>query len=481
MNRLYLMLAALLLAPTLAQAQYVRTQEVFPAHRYAAPTEFMPVPGHHHKVAVAYQPGIIRIHNLDSVAALPKVMLDITSLTHQDGEMGLLGLAFHPRFPDTNKVYVNYINFTSGTVRNTVIASFRIDTATMTGTAASREILLTYNQPYTNHKGGKVQFGPDGMLYIAAGDGGSQGDPTGNGQNKRVLLAKIMRIDVDRQDSGLAYAIPPDNPFADSAAPIRREIYAYGFRNPWRFTWDAPTNRLWVADVGQDTWEEVDTVISGGNYGWKLREGKHCYIPPTNCDRPGLIDPVVEYRHTLGCSITGGYVYRGSAVPIMQDRYIYGDYCTGRMWGVRLQNGVADSLFLAQAHTVGTAILNICTFGLDDDGELYVLHQPTGAIFKIVADPTATKPALQSAGLAAYPNPALQSLHVEFTLSASAKAGLRLVDVSGRETLSLFASKELTAGKQEFTLPTEKLPTGTYILELETPAGRQRIRVAVVR
>jgi glucose/arabinose dehydrogenase len=306
----------------------------------------------------------------------PVVFLDISGRIQSGGEEGLLGFAFAPDF-DRSGVF--FLDYTMANPRRTVIASFT-STANSAGPStssvanlASEAVLLEIMQPFPNHKGGQLAFGPDGYLYIAMGDGGSGGDPFRNGQNPNALLGKILRIDVKDRTK---YAVPPDNPFA--AGGGRGEIYAYGLRNPWRFAFDG--NDLWVADVGQDLFEEIDLVTKGGNYGWNVMEGKHCYNAKT-CDAAGMTPPIFEYGHDAGaCSITGGFVYRGSDIPELRGAYVYGDYCNGRIWALRYGGGqvAAQSEILASGFQVSS-------FAQDQKGELYVLqYAGTGGFFRIV-------------------------------------------------------------------------------------------------
>jgi glucose/arabinose dehydrogenase len=227
----------------------------------------------------------------------------------------------------------------------------------------SESILLEIAQPFSNHKGGRLVFGPDGYLYLGPGDGGSAGDPNGNGQNRSVLLGKILRIDVAQSP----YGIPPDNPFAGNTEGFREEIYAYGVRNPWRFSFDSVTGWLWVADVGQDLYEEIDIVEKGKNYGWNIMEGKHCYGSP-QCSTAGLVLPIWEYSHHEGQSITGGFVYRGAKLPELSGAYIYGDFVAGKIWALRYDGQAAPTNSL-----LSDTNLNISSFGIDKDGEIYFL------------------------------------------------------------------------------------------------------------
>src|SRR5919108_5627736 len=256
---------------------------------------------------VVEQPGTIRIVN--GGALLPTPFLDITGVDF-GGEKGLLGLAFHPNYAQSRRLYVNYDRVFGGQMQ-TVISEFQASTTNPNlADPATERILFTVNQPFPNHKGGQLVFGPDGFLYIGLGDGGSGGDPPGNGQSLQTMLGKMLRIDVDHTSSGLPYAIPPDNPFAGGGG--LPEIWAYGLRNPWRFSFDRPSGRLFCADVGQDHFEEVDLLQRGGNFGWNIMEGLHCFNPATGCNMSGLILPIAEYDHTEGDAVIGGYVYHGT-------------------------------------------------------------------------------------------------------------------------------------------------------------------------
>ncbi|NMC27957.1 MAG: PQQ-dependent sugar dehydrogenase [Syntrophomonadaceae bacterium] len=280
---------------------------------FRQPVEFLPAADGSDRVLVVEKGGRVLIFNNHSQVQSADIFLDITGrVDSRSSEKGLLGLAFHPRFAENGHFYVNYTNRTE-----TVVARYRVDLREPArGLADSEHIMLTIPQPYANHNGGHLAFGPDGYLYIAMGDGGSTGDPQGNGQNRATLLGKLLRIDVDKPDGNLAYGIPADNPFNGRQGGSRPEIFAYGFRNPWKFSFDRFPVRLWLADVGQDSVEEIDIVEKGLNYGWNIMEGSWCYPASRQCNAEGLQLPVWEYRHSLGKSIAGGYVYYGSLIPI---------------------------------------------------------------------------------------------------------------------------------------------------------------------
>ena len=331
------------------------------------------------RLFVALQEGEIVVFDGTRVRETP--FLDIRSLVACCGERGLLGVAFHPRYADNGWFFVYYTALNG----DITIARYTVSPAdpNRADPASAAIVLQIEHREHTNHNGGQLQFGPDGYLYAGTGDGGGGGDPLNNGQNRNSLLGKLLRIDVD----SLPYRIPPSNPFA-STAGTRPEIWAYGLRNPWRFSFDRRTGDLWIADVGQNEWEDVNlqraTSIGGENYGWRAMEGTHCFLPSTNCAQPGMVLPVIEYNHSAGgCSVTGGYRYRGPYKPLLADSYVYADFCSGTIFAAREgQDGVWRS----------TALLDtpffIATFGEDFAGDLYVASRAqSGALYRFV-DPT---------------------------------------------------------------------------------------------
>lgn len=328
------------------------------------------------RLFVVEQPGRIRIVQGGQLMSEP--FLDIVPKVQSSGnEQGLLSIAFHPEYATNGYFFVNYTDTDGDTrvERYTVSAGDpnRAD-------PGSARLIIGFEQPYRNHNGGQVLFGPDGMLYIPTGDGGSGGDPQGNGQKMSTLLGKILRIDVDGADP---YAVPSDNPFVGQTG-VRPEIWAYGLRNPWRVAFDREAGLLFVADVGQNTYEEISVVPAdeaGVNFGWNRMEASHCFPQDTACSRDGFVLPVVEYPHSQGISITGGYVYRGQAIPGLRGRYVYADF--GRDWlrSFRYENGAAHD----DAELDIDGVSSISSFGLDSAGELYVVSL-SGRVFKIVPD-----------------------------------------------------------------------------------------------
>lgn len=320
-----------------------------------------------------------RIVIWDGTRVLPEPFLDIRSRVQSGGERGLLSVAFHPRYNENGFFFVDYTDLNG----DTVIARFHVSNDPNRADVNSFRQLLHIDQPFANHNGGQLQFGPDGYLYIGMGDGGSGGDPGNRAQNLLELLGKLLRIDVDADP----YAIPPSNPYAGQSS-TRNEIWAYGLRNPWRFSFDRATGDLWIADVGQGNWEEIDfqpaTSIGGENYGWRRMEGTHCFNPSTNCNDNSLVLPVIEYNHASGCSVTGGYVYRGGRSPRLHGQYVYGDLCSGTIWGSFRDstNGTITTRALIDTN------FSISTFGEDLNGEIYVADYNSGAIYRIVDSKT---------------------------------------------------------------------------------------------
>lgn len=328
------------------------------------------------RLFVVEQGGTIKIIQNGSV--LPAPFLDISSKVISQDEMGLLGVTFHPSFSTNGKFYVNYVRNNAGQFQS-VISEFLVSAGNANqADPASERILLIVDQVsnFTNHKAGQLAFGADGFLYFGLGDGGSGGDPFGHGQNTQILLGKMMRIDVNSTSPGKQYAIPPDNPFVASGG--LPEIYAFGFRNPWRFSFDRPTGRLFVADVGQDSFEEIDIVQKGGNYGWNTMEGDHCFNPPSGCNTTGLSLPIIEIPHPEAEAVIGGFIYHGTVLTGMQGMYIFGDL-NGKIWS--LTENPANTFTRSQLADVG---FNISSFGQDAAGELYVVDISGGRVLKIV-------------------------------------------------------------------------------------------------
>jgi len=313
------------------------------------------------RLFIVEQDGIIRV--LHAGHSTPTIFLDVRPRIATDGEQGLLGLAFHPQYATNGRFFVYYTRAGDGTI---VIAEYRVS-ADPNIADTTEQVLLTIPHPTnTNHNGGMLAFGFDGYLYAGVGDGGGGNDGPNNAQNIDLLLGKILRIDVDRPGAGTLYSSPPDNPFVN--APGRDEIFAFGFRNPWRFSFDRTAGELWIGDVGQGEREEIDrAIVKGGNYGWRIFEGFLCTnLGPSLCNPSDFIDPLFDYSHTRGrCSVTGGYVYRGSRGTLPAGMYVYGDFCSGEIF---VTNGDMQAVLAFTA-------MNISSFGEDEQGELYVVDR----------------------------------------------------------------------------------------------------------
>jgi glucose/arabinose dehydrogenase len=340
----------------------------FPAMTFELPVGLTTSPDGSNRIFVVEQKGVIKVFPNSPRVKEVKDFLDIRDRVFSGhSEEGLLGLAFHPRYEKNGYFYVYHT--AAHPPRRSVIARYKVSPSDPDhADPLSETVILEVPQPYGNHNGGQIAFGPDGFLYIALGDGGSGGDPHGHGQNRRTLLGSILRVDVDRAEKGRSYAIPKDNPFFGNSEGFREEIYAYGLRNPWRFSFDPQTGRLWAADVGQDRpVEEVNLIQKGKNYGWNIMEGSLCYRPARGCDQTGLEKPVWEYTSNDGRCITGGFVYRGQKLPALFGKYIYADFISGRVWALESDGkGPARNILLFH-----NSNLYISSFGVDQSGELY--------------------------------------------------------------------------------------------------------------
>jgi glucose/arabinose dehydrogenase len=339
---------------------------------------YLTAPAGDSRLFVVEKTGRIRI--IKDGTLLPAAFLDLSGTVSGGGEQGLLGLAFDPNYASNGRFIVDYTNLQG----DTRVSAYKVSSDPDLADAASGDTILKVAQPFANHNGGQVAYGPDGYLYIGLGDGGSGGDPQGNGQNVNTLLAKILRID---PAGAKPYAIPSDNPFA-GRTDARPEIWSYGLRNPWRFSFDRQTGDLYIGDVGQDSFEEIDvaTAAAGGgkglDYGWNVMEGTHCY-GASSCDRSGLTLPLLDYDHSNGqCAVTGGFVYRGAAIPALQGTYFYADYCSGWVRSFKLSGNQAAGTSQWDALKPGGSIPS---FGQDAAGELYILS--ADKVLRIISKP----------------------------------------------------------------------------------------------
>jgi len=453
-------------------AQPVTLVNAFPGLSFSRPLLLTHAPDGTNRIFVVQQTGQVLVFPNDSAATATTVFLNIAGkLSSQGGEEGLLGLAFHPLFAVNRTFYVNYTApAPAPSACRTVIARYTVPSGSPNAADPLSEArILEIDQPYANHNGGMIAFGNEGHLYIGMGDGGDGNDPGNVAQNRSSLLGKILRINVDDTTGGKPYGIPADNPYAGTSQGFREEIFAYGFRNPWRFSIDGPTGEIWAGDVGQGAREEIDLVRKGGNYGWKIMEGSICRPPTTGCDTAGLVFPVKDYGRSLGYSVTGGYVYRGSARPGLQGAYIYGDYGSGRIWMLRWSNGAltADSLLIDTPYALSS-------FGTDSNGELYVLDRSGSAptsIYRFATLPLTSVADSRDSGVMpisldrAFPNPCNPSVTLRFHLAAAVQTHLAVYDVLGRLVLVLVDGVR-TAGEHEVHFDVSRLASGVYIYRL---------------
>jgi len=362
-------------------------ERAFPSLNFASPVAMLQAPGDNTRWFVVERGGssvngkVIVFPN--NTTATPTQTSELISIpVDASGEGGLLGVAFHPNFPITPQVFLSYTRTGPDAQHplTSVISRFTSNDGGNTLDPDSEQQILTLDQPFANHNGGHIAFDRFGKLFIGLGDGGSGDDPQDHGQNVNTLLGAMLRIDVDGiPAAGKNYAIPGDNPFAGGGgAP---EIYSWGLRNPWRWSFDRDTGQLWLGDVGQGAWEEVDVIERGGNYGWKPCEGAHLRGSSTACGNAAFIDPIAEYDHSQGCSITGGYVYRGTSIPGLFGVYLFGDFCSGTIWTLRETSGGAP--LVESAISSG---LSVVSFGQSLDGEVYVVNLG-GTLHKIIPLP----------------------------------------------------------------------------------------------
>jgi glucose/arabinose dehydrogenase len=351
--------------------------DAFPNLSFNSPVEMIPANDGTNRIFVVLQGGQIEVFENQANTNTKSVFLERLPQFVSGGERGLLGLAFHPNYKQNGFFYIHY-NKSVNSRLQTVISRFKVsDNNPNRFDPDSELILLTFDQPFGNHNGGKIAFGNDGYLYIGSGDGGSGGDPQNNSQTFSNLLGKILRIDVNNREEGKNYAIPADNPFKGNNQGFREEIYAPGFRNPWKFCVDKTTGQIWVADVGQGQLEEIDILEKGKNYGWRKIEGNLTY----NANDPtpsNLVAPIWVYGRQDGISITGGYVYRGQAIENLAGKYIYGDYSSGKVWVLTYKDNKATNKL------VFTTPFNISSFGEDGNGEVYICeYSGNGKLYKI--------------------------------------------------------------------------------------------------
>ncbi len=432
-------------------------QNAFPNLTFTSPIFLTHAADSTDRIFVVEQAGRIKVFPNSSNALLAKEYLNITDRVASGGEMGLLGLAFHPDYENNGYIYVNY---TADNPLRTIISRFQVTSNPDSADKNSEFQILTFSQPYSNHNGGWIGFGPnDGYLYIATGDGGSGGDPQNNGQRINTLLGKILRIDVD---GGTPYAIPSTNPFVDSTnTQVKKEIYAWGLRNPWRCSFDPVTGWLWAGDVGQGSWEEIDLIENGKNYGWRCYEGNHPYNT-SGCNYPEYIYPIWEYPHSPECSITGGYVYRGPGVPELQGKYIYGDYCSNKIWSLEYDGiNPPTNQFLLNASG------SLTSFGVDQENELY-LTSFNGKVYRFTATVTSSESGNTPTEYLLeqnYPNPFNPATIIKYNLPEDSEVTIRIYDALGKEIDSVTTGFQ-QKGTYQRIWNANKFSSGVYLVKM---------------
>ncbi|SRX55599.1 PQQ-dependent sugar dehydrogenase [Aequorivita sp. CIP111184] len=417
------------------------------------------------RLFVVEQGGRIKIIQGDGTIN-PMPFLDISTIISTGNERGLLGLAFHPDYANNGYFYVNYTNSNG----DTQVSRFSVDPGNPDVADDNSELpIIGYAQPFPNHNGGNLAFGPDGYLYISSGDGGSGGDPGNRAQNIFELLGKLLRIDVDNPSGGNNYGIPADNPFAGNPDPgIKKEIWAYGLRNPWRFSFDLTDNNLWIADVGQGNWEEINRVNvseAGLNYGWRCYEGTHPFNTQDCPQQSELTFPIAEYSHSNGCSISGGYVYRGSIYSDIVGLYFFADYCSGLIGTVDSAGNLIDR---------GDFPGNWVSFGEDVNKELYIIDIG-GSIYKIKGGVIAGTEDFSLGNLLnMLPNPA--SENVSFTLKNNIIQTISLYDIRGR---IVFSEKNILTNNK--TISISNLNSGVYFAKITSEKGQATVKKLIIQ
>jgi glucose/arabinose dehydrogenase len=449
------------------------------------------------RLFIVQQNGIIKAFQNNPTVASAKTFLDLSGkISSSSGEEGLLGLAFHPQFAANGYFFVDY---TAPNPLRTVIARYHVSATDSTVADTAGQVILEILQPFSNHNGGMLAFGPDGYLYIGTGDGGSGGDPLNNGQSLNTLLGKILRIDVGGSSANRQYLIPADNPFVANPNGFREEIWAYGLRNPWRFSFDKMTGKLWAGDVGQNAHEEVDVIERGRNYGWNVMEGFSCYSPSSGCDQTGLTLPLIDYPHSVGISITGGYVYHGSRRPELVGAYVYGDYGTRNIWALRMNGStvLSDSLLVVAPNALSS-------FGEDASGELYIVTYSGSAQTQVYYINTSTAASVgpeeqQVDGFRLednYPNPFNPTTTVRYVVgrvvapSGAFSGGvegpnanhvrLAVYDILGRE-VAVLLDEYKEAGNYEVRWDATQFSSGVYVYKFTSGNFSSSRRMMLVR
>ncbi|KXK06362.1 MAG: glucose/sorbosone dehydrogenase [Chlorobi bacterium OLB4] len=478
---LFLLVAFSFVIVTNSDAQYSWVSAFPNLPTFSRPIDMKLPPDSTNRIFIVQQRGIIWYFMNTPTVSVRDTFLNISDRVEQSGsETGLLGLAFHPDFANNGYFYVNYTTNSGG--RLSRISRFNLEAGNPNkGDESSELILITVSQPYSNHNGGCVEFGPDGYLYIAFGDGGSGGDPGNRAQDVTTFLGKLLRIDVDTTHGALNYGIPPTNPFADTTASnVKKEIYTWGMRNTWKFSFDKELDSLWAADVGQTAREEIDVIRTPGNYGWRCYEGFLPYNTSGCGPSSNYIFPVFDYPRSEGISITGGYVYRGTKYPELQGKYIYGDYGSGKTWALTHENGNTSNALLEETN------FSISSFGQDKAGELYLLqYSSSGRIYKLEGpsnvNPVNNETPSEYKLNQNFPNPFNPVTKINFSLPESSKISLKVFDLSGKLVQTLVDNQTLNAGNYFSSFNGDNLPSGIYICRFDTEKFSDSKRMVLLK
>lgn len=466
----------------------IQLQNAFPNLRFDQALFLTHAGDGSNRIFVVTKRGTIHVFPNDPQVTSADKFLDISARLSGVGETGLLSMAFHPQFAQNKKFYISYCDRALVSIVSEMLVSGDPNQAD----PASERILLRLQQPQRNHNGGHIAFGPEGYLYIAFGDGFSEsasdgtfhGDPLGNGQNLHNWFSDVLRIDVNQKQDGLEYAIPPDNPFAGNGQDWTEETFAYGFRNPWRFSFDRLTGTLWLADVGDKNVEEIDIIESGKNYGWSVKEGTYCF-EEAPCDSslwPLLTDPIFEYHRDAGESVTGGYVYRGEKHPSLEGLYLYGDFNFRKVWALEYNNAAARNVLTL------TCPQNVSSFGEDEAGEVYAVGYQ-GSIYRFEENSTAVQepsPIPVAFRLyAAYPNPFNPSCQIVFDLPRPVQVRITVSNALGHRVREL-ANRRYEPGQHGVTWNgrddgDRAAASGIYLFVIEAGDLRKSVKALLMK
>jgi len=479
----YIFLISLLFKSIFAQ---IVIKEAFPNLSFTNIVDIQSANDDTNRMFVVSQKGYIYVFENRADVTNYKTVLNISSTISSGGERGLLGLAFHPNFKENGYIYVDY---TIGNPLRTVISRFYSDPQSSEEVDITTElVLLEVLQPYSNHNGGQISFGPDDYLYISFGDGGSANDPDSNGQNRSTLLGSIIRIDVDSSTIDQPYKVPADNPYLENNEGYLEEIFASGLRNAWRFSFDSESGDLWAADVGQGKWEEINIVKSGGNYGWNTMEGFDCFNSSSGCDQTGLELPVWQYGHNSdgGYSITGGFVYHGNNAYELQNKYIYGDFVTGNIWMLEMTNNIPENELISKTD------YQISTFGVDENNELYFADYNTGKIYTFEGTKVSVSNQNDKINFSLhqnYPNPFNPSTKIKYSIPAVSNGivasstkivTIKIYDILGKEVSEL-VNEEQSPGEYEIVFDAKNLSSGIYFARLITGNHSKTISMQLLK